>query len=104
LRLRCIEPHRCRIATLGVLLPKLPGRVCGRAFEEGRSGNPAGRRPGSRNNAATLAAAGLLAGESEALTRKAVELAPAGDATASFQRNSAAPSACTHARIGSFRA
>ena len=63
-----------------VLLAKLPGRVRGRPFEKGRSGNPAGRRPGSRNKA-TLAAA-LLAGESEALTRKAVELALAGDPTA----------------------
>jgi hypothetical protein len=64
-----------------VLLPKLPGAVRGRPFEKGRSGNPSGRRPGSRNKA-TLAAATLLAGESEALTRKAVELALAGDPTA----------------------
>ena len=64
-----------------VLLPKLPWRVRGRPFEKGRSGNPAGRRPGSRNRA-TLAAAALLAGESEALTRKAVELALTGDPTA----------------------
>jgi hypothetical protein len=42
---------------------------------------PSRRRPGSRNKA-TLAAAALLAGESEALTRKAVELALAGDPTA----------------------
>jgi Family of unknown function (DUF5681) len=59
----------------------LPGRGPGRRFEEGRSGNPAGRRRGSRNKA-TLAAAALLAGESEALTRKAVEMALAGDPTA----------------------
>ncbi len=59
----------------------LPGRVSGRPFEKGRSGNPAGRRRGSRNKA-TLAAAALLAGESEALTRKAVEMALAGDPTA----------------------
>jgi Family of unknown function (DUF5681) len=64
-----------------VLLPTLPGRVRGRPFEKGRSGNPAGRRPSSRNKA-TLAAAALLWGESEALTRKAVELALAGDPTA----------------------
>ena len=64
-----------------VLLPKLPGQGRGRPFEKGRSGNPSGRRPGSRNKA-TLAAATLLAGESEALTRKAVELALAGDPTA----------------------
>jgi hypothetical protein len=59
----------------------MPWRVRGRPFEKGRSGNPAGRRPGSRNRA-TLAAGALLAGESEALTRKAVELALAGDPTA----------------------
>ena len=63
------------------ILPKPPGRGRGRPFEKGQSGNPAGRRPGSRNQA-TLAAAALLAGESEALTRKAVEMALAGDPTA----------------------
>src|ERR1700746_1354191 len=60
--------------------PKPPGRLRGRPFEKGRSGNPCGRRRGSRNKA-TLAAAALLAGESEALTRKAVEMALAGDPT-----------------------
>src|SRR5437762_11848625 len=64
-----------------LLLPKPPGRARGRPFEKGRSGNPAGRRTGSRNKA-TLAAAALLAGESEGLTRKAVELALVGDPTA----------------------
>jgi hypothetical protein len=64
-----------------ILLPKSPGRVRGRPFEKGRSGNPAGRRTGSRNKA-TLAAAGLLADESEALTRRAVEMALGGDPTA----------------------
>jgi len=62
-------------------LPKPPGRVRGRPFERGRSGNPAGRRAGSLNKT-TEAAAALLAGESEALTRKAVELALGGDPTA----------------------
>jgi hypothetical protein len=61
--------------------PKPPGRVRGRPFERGRSGNPAGRRTGSCNKT-TEAAAALLAGESEALTRKAVELALVGDPTA----------------------
>jgi hypothetical protein len=61
--------------------PKLPARVRGRPFEKGRSVNPAGRQTGSRNKA-TLAAATLLAGESEALTRKVVEMALAGDPTA----------------------
>jgi len=60
---------------------KPPGRARGRPFERGRSGNPAGRRTGSCNKA-TEAAAALLAGESEALTRKAVELALVGDPTA----------------------
>jgi hypothetical protein len=60
---------------------KPPGRVRGRPFEKGRSGNPGGRRRGSRNKT-TLAAATLLAGEAEALTRKAVEMALAGDPTA----------------------
>jgi Family of unknown function (DUF5681) len=64
-----------------VLSPKPPRRVRGRPFEKGRSGNPGGRRLGSQNKA-TLAAAALLAGESEALTRKAVEMALAGDPTA----------------------
>jgi hypothetical protein len=59
-------------------LPKPPGRTRGRPYQKGRSGNPAGRQTGSRNKA-TLAAAALLAGESEALTRKAVELALVGD-------------------------
>jgi hypothetical protein len=58
-------------------MPPKP-RVVGRPFEKGRSGNPAGRRPGSRNKA-TLAAAALLAGEAEGLTRRAVELALEGD-------------------------
>src|SRR3984893_10673279 len=63
------------------LLQNPPGRARGRPFEKGRSGNPAGRRIGSRNKATSVAAA-LLEGESEALTRKAVELALAGDPTA----------------------
>jgi hypothetical protein len=55
-----------------------PGLARGRPFQKGRSGFPAGRRPGSRNKA-TIAAAKLLAGEAEGLTRKAVEAALAGD-------------------------
>jgi hypothetical protein len=50
-------------------------------FREGRSGNPVGR-PRSIPNPTTRAAALLLDGEAEGLTRKAVELALAGDAAA----------------------
>ena len=63
------------------LSPRPPERVRGRPFEKGRSGNPLGRRVGCCNKT-TLAAAALLAGEAEALTRKAVELAVVGDPTA----------------------
>ena len=62
-------------------LPEPGAAPHGRLFEKGRSGNPAGRRPGCRNKA-TLAAEALLDGEAEVLTRKAVELAIAGDPTA----------------------
>src|SRR5450755_928036 len=47
-------------------------------FRPGQSGNPAGRPKGARN-ATTLAVAALLDGEGEALTRKAIDLAKAGD-------------------------
>jgi Family of unknown function (DUF5681) len=53
----------------------------GRPFVRGQSGNPGGRPAGARNRK-TLAAAILLDGEAEALTRRAVELALAGDPTA----------------------
>ena len=53
----------------------------GEPFKPGKSGNPNGRPKGSRN-ATTLALESLLDGEAEALTRKAVELALAGDITA----------------------
>ena len=56
------------------------GCAGGRSKRGGRAILP-GAGPGSRNKA-TLAAAALLAGESEALTRKAVELALVGDPTA----------------------
>lgn len=50
-------------------------------FKPGQSGNPKGKRPGTRHRA-TLAAEQLLAGEAKALTRKAVDLALGGDTTA----------------------
>jgi hypothetical protein len=53
----------------------------GTKFQPGQSGNPKGRAKGSRNQM-TLAMEALLDGESEALTRKAIELALGGDITA----------------------
>jgi hypothetical protein len=50
-------------------------------FELGQSGNPAGKARGTRNKV-TLAIEALLDGEAEALTRKAIELAKAGDMAA----------------------
>jgi hypothetical protein len=50
-------------------------------FKPGQSGNPAGKKPGTRNRA-TRALEELLDGEAEALTRKAIELALGGDMTA----------------------
>ena len=50
-------------------------------FKPGRSGNPAGKAPGTRHKA-TQAMMVLLEGETEALTRKAIELAMEGDTTA----------------------
>ena len=61
----------------------LKGR-CGNSegrFRKGRSGNPKARPPGARNKATEIAEI-LLDGEAEALTRRAVELALAGEATA----------------------
>lgn len=50
-------------------------------FQPGQSGNPAGRKPGSRNRA-TMAAQALLDGEAEELTRLAIERAKDGDMAA----------------------
>ena len=50
-------------------------------FQPGQSGNPNGRPPGSRNKS-KLALESLLDGEAENLTRRAVEMALAGDTTA----------------------
>src|SRR4029077_12564447 len=59
------------------MTPKARGGVRGGPFEKGRSGNPLGRRVGCRNKT-TIAAAAFLAGETDALTRKAVEPALGG--------------------------
>ena len=61
--------------------PVSTGRLQDGRFRPGVSGNPAGRLRGTKNRA-TKAAEELLEGEAEALTRKAVELALAGDTVA----------------------
>ncbi len=50
-------------------------------FAPGVSGNPSGRPKGARNKT-TIAVEALLEGEAEALTRKAIERALAGDSVA----------------------
>src|SRR5271166_2747947 len=47
-------------------------------FQTGVSGNPAGRPKGARNKT-TMAVQALLDGEAQELTRKAIEMAHAGD-------------------------
>jgi hypothetical protein len=50
-------------------------------FEQGRSGNPAGRPKGVRNRA-TAALEKILDGDAEAILNKAVEMAKDGDPVA----------------------
>lgn len=61
--------------------PENSGRNQDGTFAPGVSGNPAGKPKGTRH-LATRAVENLLEGEAEALTRKAVELALAGDVQA----------------------
>src|ERR1700676_844218 len=61
--------------------PETTGGKQGGRFEKGRSGNPRGRPVGARHKA-TLAAEALVDNEAERLTRKAIDLALAGDVTA----------------------
>ncbi len=57
------------------------GRKQDTRFKPGESGNPAGKPKGARHKT-TIACDALLAGEAEAITRKAIELAKAGDGPA----------------------
>jgi Family of unknown function (DUF5681) len=50
-------------------------------FQKGQSGNPEGRPPGSRNKA-TLLIEQLLDDATKDITKKAIDLAKAGDSTA----------------------
>jgi hypothetical protein len=58
-----------------------PVKARGRPFEPGQSGNPSGRPKGARNKT-TIAVEALLDNEAEALTRKVIELALAGNMAA----------------------
>jgi Family of unknown function (DUF5681) len=53
----------------------------GRPFAKGRSGNPAGKQPGTRHRV-TMLAEELMAGDAEGVVRKVIESAMAGDMTA----------------------
>jgi len=69
------------ISSTGKRLSVKPEKTDGKQktrFKPGQSGNPNGRPKGARN-ATTIAIEELLDGEAEALTRKAIELAKAGD-------------------------
>src|SRR5690349_7173832 len=50
-------------------------------FVKGQSGNPSGRPKGARNTT-TVALEGLLDGQAQALTQKAIDMALGGDITA----------------------
>lgn len=63
------------------LPPKNSGQKQDTRFKPGRSGNPLGKPPGTRNKVYRAVEA-LLDGEAEALTRKVVELAMRGDTVA----------------------
>lgn len=56
-------------------------KVRGKPFAKGISGNPEGKRKGTRNTA-TLVAESLLDGESESLTKKLIEMANEGNMAA----------------------
>src|SRR4051812_17476928 len=62
-------------------MPANTGQKQDTRFKPGQSGNPAGKTKGTRHRA-TRAAEALLDGEAEALTRRAVEMALAGDTVA----------------------
>ena len=67
-------------------------------FEKGQSGNPAGRRPGSKNKS-TLMAQALFEGEAEELMRTAVSKAREGDSDVGFRPHPLQISCCLQAGL-----
>ena len=61
--------------------PKQRRRGPGKPFQPGRSGNPAGKRPGTRHQI-TLLAERLLSDDVEGVVQKVVEAAKGGDMSA----------------------
>ncbi|MFQ5482603.1 MAG: DUF5681 domain-containing protein [Nitrospinaceae bacterium] len=57
------------------------GKQRGRPFKKGASGNPAGKKPGTRHRATAIAEQ-LLDGQVEGLVKKVVEMALEGDTVA----------------------
>ena len=79
-------PHRAFCCADASLRPRAAHFLANRKgyfmpFEKGESGNPAGRPRGARNRA-TLLMQNLLADDAEAIGRKAIEMAIAGDLAA----------------------
>jgi Family of unknown function (DUF5681) len=70
---RAVRARRC--------CPSQPQEKKAMQWQKGQSGNPAGRPHGSRNKA-TMLMQNLLEGEAEAIARKAIEMAKAGDMAA----------------------
>ena len=62
-------------------MSEITEKIQGTKFAPGKSGNPSGRPKGARNKT-TMAIEALLEGEAEDLTRKAIEMAKAGDGPA----------------------
>lgn len=62
-------------------MPENTDKIQDAKFAPGQSGNPSGRPKGARNKT-TMAIEALLEGEAEELTRKAIEMAKAGDGPA----------------------
>lgn len=70
-----------RAATEGVAEPANAGRNADGTFAKGNSANPAGKPKGTLHRA-TRAVLAMMEGEAEAITRKAIDLALAGDSVA----------------------